>query len=107
MDSCCKNSNGDAELLQACEAPITDPILMKNVYEPESQTCTLISLDRDDYRASDGTTAYLDYVSTSEFSTRLRCCLDFAIYEENELACDMKTEEYSEYEYDEVEMKCT
>lgn len=80
---------------------------MKNVYEPESQTCTLISLDRDDYKSSDGITAYLDYVSTSEFSTRLRCCLDHAIYEENELACDKNTEEYSEYEYDEVAMKCT
>ena len=77
------------------------------MYEPESKTCTLISLDRDDYKTSDGTTAYLDYVSTSEFSTRLSCCLAFEIYEENELACDKNTEEYSEYEYDEDAMKCT
>ena len=77
------------------------------MYEPESKTCTLISLDRDDYRTPDGTTVYLDYVSTSEFSTRLSCCLAFEIYEENELACDKNTEEYSEYEYDEVANKCT
>ena len=80
---------------------------MKEVYEPESQTCTAISLSRDDYRDSEGTTSFLDYVSASEFATRLSCCLAYEIYAENSLACGMDVQEFSEYEWDSDAMTCT
>ena len=69
-DDCCAAAKDDRSLVSACDQKLTDPILMKEVYEPESQTCTTISLSRDDYRDSLGVTSFLDYVSTSEFATR-------------------------------------